>query len=272
MTTFNKIKNGAYSTIADAGGITATSTSITVQTGHGERFPATGSFWVTIWDAVTYPNNPHDDPNMEVVLASARSGDLLPIDRAKQNGTTAKAHGAGHAVEILVQDKDFSDLQGAVNTLEAGDTSSWTAFTPTWSCDGATQPSIGDGTFTGRYKQVGKTVYFKLRFKAGSTTAFGTAGANYLVTFPVAPQEGTSPLTDDAFSLGGYAEDAGVTAGAVFTGRHADSAKFYVYMGRTNVDQGGTGTVALLNPWRSNWPITWASGDFWAATGFYEVA
>ncbi|WP_433415018.1 hypothetical protein ACQP1V_36225 [Microtetraspora malaysiensis] len=48
----------------------------------------------------------------------------------------------------------------------------WTPYTPVWSCS-ATAPNLGNGSLTGAYKAIGKTVEFRIRFVAGSSTAFG---------------------------------------------------------------------------------------------------
>ena len=53
----------------------------------------------------------------------------------------------------------------------------WTSYTPTWTTPG-TQPTLGDGTLTGAYKQIGKTVFVRVRLTFGTTTNGGT-GAWY---------------------------------------------------------------------------------------------
>jgi hypothetical protein len=50
----------------------------------------------------------------------------------------------------------------------------WTTYTPSWST-GGTQPVIGNGTLTGRYRLTGKTLDLVIWMIAGSTTTFGTA-------------------------------------------------------------------------------------------------
>jgi hypothetical protein len=56
-----------------------------------------------------------------------------------------------------------------------GDLGPWTAWTPIWTAAG-NQPAIGNGTLTGRYKQLdASTCLIYLRLKAGSTTTFGTS-------------------------------------------------------------------------------------------------
>ena len=56
------------------------------------------------------------------------------------------------------------------NTIQAG---AWTTYTPTWTSSSGT-PSIGNGTLTGSYCVIGKTVFWDVSLVAGSTTTFGT--------------------------------------------------------------------------------------------------
>lgn len=58
----------------------------------------------------------------------------------------------------------------------------WTSYTPTWTA-ATTNPAIGNGTITGRYKQIGKLCTASFQLSAGSTTTFG-AGA-YTIGLPV---------------------------------------------------------------------------------------
>lgn len=60
--------------------------------------------------------------------------------------------------------------------------SAWASFTPTWTAT-VTNPVIGDGTLAGRYKQVGKMVFFQIAMTAGSTTTFGSG--TYAFALPV---------------------------------------------------------------------------------------
>jgi len=81
--------NNAESTLS--GSITNVATSLTVQSGHGARFPAIGSgtgdhFWLTIED--------------EIVKCTARSADTLTIVRAQQ-GTSGASHADAVAVKLL---------------------------------------------------------------------------------------------------------------------------------------------------------------------------
>lgn len=88
-----KVKNNAYSTLAS--GINAAVTSLSVQAGHGARFPAAGGadfFYATLIDTSN---------NLEVVKVTTRSTDTFTIERAADN-TTARAYVSGDRIELRV--------------------------------------------------------------------------------------------------------------------------------------------------------------------------
>ncbi|MFI8531809.1 hypothetical protein ACIGMX_16405 [Streptomyces aquilus] len=58
----------------------------------------------------------------------------------------------------------------------------WTSYTPTWTST-STAPAIGNGTLTGRYMKIGRTVIVEINLIAGGTTTFGTG--NYSFSLPV---------------------------------------------------------------------------------------
>jgi hypothetical protein len=60
----------------------------------------------------------------------------------------------------------------------------WTSYTPVWTCS-TTNPSLGNGTLTGAFRAVGKTVDFRLRWVAGSTTTYGDGQWSF--TLPRSP-------------------------------------------------------------------------------------
>ncbi|MGW3024839.1 hypothetical protein [Streptomyces sp. NPDC001221] len=53
----------------------------------------------------------------------------------------------------------------------------WTAYPPTWTA--STNPAIGNGTITGRYMKIGRTVVCEINVVAGSTTTFGSGSYNF---------------------------------------------------------------------------------------------
>jgi hypothetical protein len=116
QSTFEQVANNAQSTLS--GSITNVATTINVASGHGARFPTPGNgFYATIWDSATYAD-PFADPNMEVVKCTALSTDALTVTRA-QRGTSGVAHSSGVDIRLLADSELISDIQTAVNTLEA---------------------------------------------------------------------------------------------------------------------------------------------------------
>lgn len=100
--------NNASSTLA--AGISAAATSLTVQTGHGERFPslATGEWFpVTIVKSAT---------ELEIVRCIARSGDTLTIVRA-QEGTSALSFNSGDLVEHRLTAEVLNGLISDVESI-----------------------------------------------------------------------------------------------------------------------------------------------------------
>jgi hypothetical protein len=74
------------------------------------------------------------------------------------------------------------------NQIDAADLalvpSTWVAWTPLWKA-ATTQPVLGNGTLTGRYALLNKTVHFVLVLKMGSTTTYGSGF--YYFSLPFAP-------------------------------------------------------------------------------------
>lgn len=141
----------------------------------------------------------------------------------------------------------------------AGTSWAWQSFTPTWTSSGSA-PSIGNGTLSGSYIKIGRTILFRVKFVGGSTTTWGTG--NYFITLPVAGYSGIA--ANDGFALSGYMEDSAVKGYGVIGARMLDTSKFYVIVADTAASSVGT--------WAATGPFTWGTGDYWSATGFYEAA
>lgn len=120
-----KAKNNAYSTLA--AGITSGETSLTVQAGHGDRFPAiTAPDWskITLEDAAG---------NREVILLGARTAgsDVLGTLTRGQEGTTARAWNAGDVVELRMTAQLVEDAMGHSAQTTGAHAASAIAFSPT---------------------------------------------------------------------------------------------------------------------------------------------
>ncbi len=95
-------------------------TSIVLTTGHGSKLPATTggyTYPLTWWDSTTYPH-PADDPNKEIVLVTARSGDTLTVTRG-QEGTSASTKNTAsvsYRMNLGVTKAMWDGLRPAKNT------------------------------------------------------------------------------------------------------------------------------------------------------------
>lgn len=95
-----KLSNNANATLAAS--ITSSSTSITVTSGQGARFPTLSAgdyFYATLIDTSN---------NLEIVKCTARSTDVLTVTRA-QESTTARAYSAGDRIELRLTAQTFID-------------------------------------------------------------------------------------------------------------------------------------------------------------------
>ncbi|MET9088151.1 hypothetical protein ABZX77_40780 [Streptomyces sp. NPDC004237] len=75
----------------------------------------------------------------------------------------------------------------------------WTAYTPVWTSTG-TAPAIVNGTLTGRYMKVGRTVTCEINLVAGSSTTFGTG--NYSWSLPVTAASSGMAIVGSSMLLG----------------------------------------------------------------------
>lgn len=106
--------NNAVSTLASS--IGTGTTSISVAAGEGALFPAPSggnTFQLTL---LTSTGGVETD--VEIVTATARTGDVITITR-EQEGTTAVAHGAASVVSLRDTAKFFNDTASALATVES---------------------------------------------------------------------------------------------------------------------------------------------------------
>ncbi|NBV77905.1 hypothetical protein EBR66_07100 [bacterium] len=136
----------------------------------------------------------------------------------------------------------------------SSDALAWSTYSPSWTAD-TTNPAIGDGTITGRYKQIGKTVFVIVKINMGTTTTYGTG--SWRVSLPVNAFASYSVILPTVLLDNGnnwyqgtsYTEYSGSTA--------------YV----TPVwNRGNTGSSAV----NSTIPFTWGSTDSFTFSGSYE--
>lgn len=140
----------------------------------------------------------------------------------------------------------------AAMTLATGAAAAWASFTPTWS-GSVTNPAIGNGTFDGKYLQVGKTVYFRLVVTMGSTTTYGSGA--WGLTLPVAPiaSQAAAAVYVDSSASARWSGSAWLTNGSG------------IFRMLPPTDAGSSGISPTV-------PFTWATSDQIIITGTYETA
>lgn len=129
----------------------------------------------------------------------------------------------------------------------------WTSYTPTWrDGPGGTSLSVGNGSITGKYAKLGRTVDFKIRLVRGSTSNQGTTGWTFSLPFTPA-----TPILETVCDA--YAYD--------------DSASLFNPM--TAVCVSGSEVVVMnasgtrIGPGA---PWTWAANDVVQISGSYEAS
>ena len=138
-----------------------------------------------------------------------------------------------------------------------GTTWAWQTWTPT-----LTNITLGNGTQTAKYTEIGKTVHFYWQIVAGTTTTL-TGGIGITLPVTAASQHGANrPLGT------GWLDDAGIanfflscisTSTTTFSVQTWSASGTYV---------GAAGTVANNLPWAGNI----SNGDRISAIGTYEAA
>ena len=139
----------------------------------------------------------------------------------------------------------------------ASDLTAWTAYTPTWTSDSGT-PSIGNGSITGRYKQIGKTVFFNLKLTYGSTTT-GGSGA-WMFGLPVTAY---NPNYQFPVSI---LNDGLAWYGAIANGNYKGSTSYF-----TVIHQNDTATT-VWGGVSSTAPFTFGASGTLTVSGSYEAA
>ena len=194
-------------------------------------------------------------------------------------GTTAQAHSSGATVKMNMTAEYWNALQNMTSTSDAVvlarhlDTTAgeiggaWKTYTPVGSFTGGQTFTIGSGTLTGKYTQIGKTVHFEIFYKQAADTNWNS-GAGLEFTLPVTGKA-IPTLTYAALNGGGWFYDASgaVSWGPIRFDNASTPAK--VHLGTMGTASTYLGTAADIN---ASVPWTWATNDEIVITGTYEAA
>ncbi len=155
--------------------------------------------------------------------------------------------------EGLLGPQGFTGPQGP----SVSDGSIWSTYSVSWTSTSGTQPAIGNGNLSGRYKQIGKTVFVSINLTSGSSTTFGNSGY-WQFSLPVAsylPESTNLNLVmyDSSLSFWYSGNSTGL-----YTGLTSSISILYQ-------NQGGTLSTVSFNS-----PFTWSISDRLSIGGSYE--
>lgn len=132
------------------------------------------------------------------------------------------------------------------------DPGSWRSYTPTWTA-GTTNPTIGNGSISGSYTVIGRTVKFRVNTNWGSSTSNGVGSYRWSPPLPIAN------ISDLIGEPVGQATVYDTSAGTRYT-----RAAYITSAGISLIDAAGS-IVGASNP------VAWANGDGMTIYGFYET-
>jgi hypothetical protein len=129
---------------------------------------------------------------------------------------------------------------------------SWFEYTPTWT-GSVTNPTIGNGSISGRYRRMGNSCLTQIKISIGSTTSVGSG--SYSLSFPITPVGAT------LFAVGSavFYDDSGAVIyhGSAWAISSTDIA---VYVSETSSRR-----------WTNSVPVTPATNDVMALSLEYPV-
>lgn len=146
----------------------------------------------------------------------------------------------------------------AVDLILTGGT--WTGYTPTLTAT-TTNPTIGNGSIIGRYKQYGKLVVFDIEFVFGSTSTAGSG--NYSFSLP--PGLTVTNVAGTPVAVGHV---NGSVAGTRYGGNFTMAPAGTTFLPFVTIS---TGNCSLQQLNQVPMGIAWNNGSFVRCTGFYET-
>jgi hypothetical protein len=162
------------------------------------------------------------------------------------------------SVIIDVQQVAYNGPTGATGPTgpAAADANAWSTYSVAWTAS-SSNPSIGNGTLTGRYKQIGKTVFVYIKLIVGSSSTLGSG--NWRFSLPVNAYSSDAVILPAIFLDDGNAWYQGLAYSS-----YAGNVGYVTPMW----DKGATGSAAV-DP---TTPFSWGSADIIVISGSYESA
>lgn len=165
-------------------------------------------------------------------------------------GDLISATGADTPARLAVGANDLLLTAASGEATGLKYTGAWTTYTPTY-----TNLTIGNGTVTARYCQIGKVVVVFWSLTWGSTTS---TGSYPFVSLPIA--------TVNAGYVAGNMTQLKLGTGFFLGSTYIDNTGMLLMPTVTN------GNYAIDGITGATSPATWVTGDSWTTTATYQVA
>ena len=153
--------------------------------------------------------------------------------------------------EVPTAAKMNAEIRDVANGLQAV----WDSYSVAWTA-ATTNPALGNGTLTGRYLRMGKTVIVGIHLVLGSTTTLGSGA--YSFTLPV------GALANTGMRLAAMLNTTGATNFRSGFSSVLSGTGFQVYL--------GSGTAGDLDTLTASFPSSLGAGDILDINGVYEAA
>jgi hypothetical protein len=137
------------------------------------------------------------------------------------------------------------------------DLGAWQTWTPSF-----TNLTVGNGTTTARYAQIGKTVIFSIKFVFGSTSSMGSGPTS---NWPVAP---ASSIAAQLATLNIQYQDAGTNTYFGCSPANGNNTTNFS-LGRNSISGNLIGVAESVT---AALPFTWTTNDAIFISGSYEAA
>lgn len=215
---------------------------------------ATFSSNIDVNDSSTSVRDSSDNELLKFVKVASAVNEVTVSNNSTGNAPLLSATGSDTNIDLNLVSKGTGEVQ--VNGVDFS--GEWQSWTPTLSG----RFTDGDWTKTGSYKQIGKTVFFKLHLIATDSTpmAGGVAGATF--TLPVTSISYNSTSTENIGTASildsGTAEHLGVVVWiSTTTATLQVLTASGTYVGKASIS--------------STVPMTWTTNDEIYIQGFYEA-
>ncbi|MEU6490398.1 hypothetical protein ABZ890_08390 [Streptomyces sp. NPDC046984] len=154
----------------------------------------------------------------------------------------------GEVVSAAIMNQEIRDQLNSIF-------GTWTTYTPSWTAS-TTNPTIGNGTITGRYLKVGRTVFCEIFIVIGSSTTLGSG--TYLLTVPF-------PKVSSGTDAVGASR---LSAGSVYLGQCVLGSN----SSTMNVTFPHQSTPGIGQNWTNTTPVTLASTHVMRMSIAYEAS